>query len=80
MTVTGIVGACVGGVDGTMLVISEVTSDDGGTVSPGMVEAGVAATTVSVGTPAVGQMVMVDGTAVMMAGLSDTLAAQMPVK
>lgn len=65
-----------------MLLIGDVTRVDGGTVSPGMVSAGVeaATTTVSVGMPAVGQMVMVDGTAVMMAGFSDTLAAQMPVK
>ena len=77
------IGGGGGGGDATdwMLVSTEVVSDDCGAVSPlGAGGAGVETTVVSVGRFTVGQMVMVAGTAVMMAGFSGTLAAQMPVK
>jgi hypothetical protein len=71
MTVTGICGAGAG--TEMMLVCIDVTPETISTVWLAEVTImGVAVT--------LGQSVMVDGTAVMIAGFSGMLAAQMPVK
>ena len=63
-----------------MLGTTEVTSLDWVTVPPPPVAVMLVAATAAIETPAVGQSVMVDGTAVMIAGFCGTLAAHMPVK